>query len=75
MKGRGSVAISRSAVMRFARGLYDTGKNRVTSRTIPWTFPVGSTFKVVAVDGKTVASGMTWPLCYANLRANCEDQS
>jgi len=56
--------------MRAARGIYDTGKNRVTSRTIPWTFPVGSTFKVVAVDGKTVASGMTWQLCYSNLWAN-----
>jgi hypothetical protein len=68
-RGRGSAAVTRAEVMRVARGLYDTGKNRVTSFTRFVGMPA-TRVHVVQVDSRVVASGGEWWEVYANLRAN-----
>lgn len=55
--------------MRAARGLYDTGKNRVTSRTEP-ILKTPARLCIVEVNGLRVASGERWDVCYSNLWAN-----
>lgn len=69
-RGRGSSAVTRSHVATIACGIYCGANKRAKVRLHTVPLSRVETLKVVRVDGKVVASGISWEHCYSNLHAN-----